>query len=251
MCATNLLQRLAGLFALLLLFAALFCSLFVLVAGSSSGNSELDYHLAVLKAVQGVTGVNDFGREGNRDGKQFGVHFYTRKAGEARKMKRIPCGADIPTKVDAALAAKEYVAGVLGAAALEAAEEHVRAELHGAAASTAAAPPPPTEEELEWLASWLDAQPDPNEITHAQAEAALLQRREQQAGAATRTRLMEMQVLLAKARAAELRVERAQRELVKARAAIPEVEPQPKRARSGEMRPYEKWSDPLGLLSLI
>ena len=78
--------------------------------------------------MEGVTGVNDFGREGNRDGKQFGVHLYTRKAGEDRKMKRVACGADIPTKVDAAIAAKEYVAGVLGAAALEAAEECVRAE---------------------------------------------------------------------------------------------------------------------------
>ena len=246
----NVPAHLAGLYALLLLFAALFCLLSVLVAGSSSGNSELDHHLAVLKKVEGVTGVNDFGREGNRDGKQFGVHLYTRKAGEDRKMKRVACGADIPTKVDAAIAAKEYVAGVLGAAALEAAEECVRAELHGASAgaSTSAAPPP-TEEELEWLASWLDTQPDPSEISHAQAEAALLQRRKQQAGAAAAARLMEAQVLHAKYRAAQLRFRRAEVDMRKAKALLPDAaEPQPKRARSGEPReprPYEKWSDPL------
>lgn len=86
------------------------CLLSVLVAGSSSGSHDLEFHLAVLRAVEGVTGVNEFGTEGNRDRKQFGVHLYTRKAGEDRKMKRIACGADIPTKVDAALAAKAYVA---------------------------------------------------------------------------------------------------------------------------------------------
>ena len=34
--------------------------LFVLVAGSSSGGHDLDYHLAVLNHVDGVTGANHF-----------------------------------------------------------------------------------------------------------------------------------------------------------------------------------------------
>ena len=60
-----------------------------------------------------------------------------------------------------------------------------------------------------------------------------MQRREQQAGAATAARLMEAQVKQARFRAAELRFRRAEVDMRKAKAALPEaVEPLPKRARS-------------------
>lgn len=220
----------------------LVCLIFLPVVGSSSGGHDLEHHLAVLNKVDGVTGAKDFGTEGDR-AKQFGVYLSVRTAPGPQGVSRIrvACTADIETKLDAALVARRKVAAALGLAALEAAEQHVRAELHGAGASTAAAPPP-TEEELEWLASWLDAQPDPSEITHAQAEAVLLQRREQHAGGAASARLMEMQVLLAKERAAEMRLERAERELVKARARIPELQAQ-KRARTTEPSESYYWSE--------
>ena len=48
------------------------CLLSVLVAGSSSGKCELDHHLAVLRVVEGVSAVKDFGKEGNH-AEQFGV----------------------------------------------------------------------------------------------------------------------------------------------------------------------------------
>jgi len=231
----------------------LVCLIFVLVVGSSSGGHGLEHHLAVLNEIVGVTGAKDFGTEGDRD-KQFGVYLSLRTAPGRDGVSRIrvPCTAVIETKLDAALVARQKVAAALGPAgpaACEAAEQRVLAKLHGAGdasadASTAAAP---TEEELEWLASWFDTHPDPSEITHAQAEAALLQHRKQQAGAATAARLMEAQVLQARFRAAELRFKRAEVDMRKAKAALPDaVEPQPKRARSGEPRPYEKWSDPLG-----
>ena len=117
--------------------------LFVLVAGSSSGNSELDYHLAVLKTVHGVSGVHSFGKEGS--GKQYGVFLFVRTHPEADRVPiRVACSSVVgTTKLDAALVAKQRVAAALGSAALEAAEERVRMEHATAAAAAAAGPPPP------------------------------------------------------------------------------------------------------------
>ena len=122
------------------------CLLFVLVAGSSSGITELDYHLSVLQAVDGVTGVSVFGVEG-RD-KQHGINLYLRVSPDApRKQIRVACAQDKPTKLEAALVAKQRVAAALGSAALEAAEERVRIEraaaVAAAAAAAAAGPPAP------------------------------------------------------------------------------------------------------------
>ena len=69
---------------------SLLCLLFVLVTGSSSDNPELEYQLAVLRAVDGVTGVSIFGVEG-RD-KQHGINLYIRASpGVPRKQIRV-CG---------------------------------------------------------------------------------------------------------------------------------------------------------------
>ena len=109
------------------------------MAGSSSGNSELDYHLAVLKTVHGVSGVHSFGKEGS--GKQYGVFLFVRTHPEADRVPiRVACSSVVgTTKLDAALVAKQRVAAALGSAALEAAEERVRME--HATAAAAAAPP--------------------------------------------------------------------------------------------------------------
>ena len=93
------------------------------MAGSSSGNSELDYHLAVLKTVHGVSGVHSFGKEGS--GKQYGVFLFVRTHPEADRVPiRVACSSVVgTTKLDAALVAKQRVAAALGSAALEAAED--------------------------------------------------------------------------------------------------------------------------------
>ena len=229
---------------------SLVCLLFVLVAGSSTGISdeaEVEHILNVLKITPRCRGAGQSKYNGP-DLNRMDVHVKVEIDGVWTSIRRSG-SAVFDTKLKMAREVRRRVEEIIGKAVVDLAEEQMMSAEESVCAPAqdpTAAAPPPTEEELEWLASWLDAQPDPSEITHAQAEAALLQRREQQAGAATSARLMEMQVLLAKERAAELRLERAQRELVKARAAIPQVEPQPKRARSAEPRPYEKWSDPLG-----
>ena len=99
----------------------------------------VEIHLAVLKVVEGVTGVNTFGKEGS--GKQYGVFLWVRTHPEADRVPiRVACSSRVgTTKLDAALEAKQRVADALGGAALEAAEERVRIEC--AAAAAAAAPP--------------------------------------------------------------------------------------------------------------
>ena len=112
------------------------CLLSVCVAGSSSGNPELDYHLAVLKAVHGVTGVNHFGKEGS--GKQYGVFLWVRTHPEAdRQPIRVPCSSVVgTTKLDAALVATllpttlvarhraQFAAGAGGRAQVQAVQVH-------------------------------------------------------------------------------------------------------------------------------
>ena len=99
----------------------------MLVAGSSSGNPELDYHLAVLQAVDGVTGVSTFGVEG-RD-KQHGINLYIRvSSGVPRKQIRVACAQDKPTKLQAALVARQRVAAALGASQLRVAAVRVSRE---------------------------------------------------------------------------------------------------------------------------
>ena len=59
------------------------------MAGSSSGNPELEYQLAVLRVVEGVTGVNPFGKEGS--GKQYGVFLWVRTDPEADRQPICAC----------------------------------------------------------------------------------------------------------------------------------------------------------------
>ena len=49
----------------------------MLCAGSSTDSCGLEYHLKVLQAVDGVTGVSIFGVEG-RD-KQHGINLYVQR----------------------------------------------------------------------------------------------------------------------------------------------------------------------------
>ena len=82
--------------------------------------------MAVLRVVEGVTGVKDFGTEGNHR-EQFGVQLYVRvQPDSARQKIRVACAHDKPTKLDAALVARQRVAAELGPAALEAADTAAR-----------------------------------------------------------------------------------------------------------------------------
>ena len=220
--------------------------LFVLVAGSSTGISdeaEVEHILNVLKITPRCRGAGQSKYNGP-DLNRMDVHVKVEIDGVWTSIRRSG-SAVFDTKLKMAREVRRRVEEIIGKAVVDLAEEQMMSAEESVCAPAqdpTAAAPPPTEEELEWLASWLDAQPDPSEITHAQAEAVLLQRREQHAGGAASARLMEMQVLLAKERAAEMRLERAERELVKARARIPELQAQ-KRARTTEPSESYYWSE--------
>ena len=99
----------------------------MLVTGSSSDNPELEYHLAVLRAVDGVTGVSIFGVEG-RD-KQHGINLYLCVSpDEPRTRIREACAQHKPTKLQAALVARQRVAAALGASQLRVAAVRVSRE---------------------------------------------------------------------------------------------------------------------------
>ena len=92
----------------------------------------------MLRAVDGVTGVSILGVEG-RD-KQHGINLYLCVSpDEPRTRIREACAQHKPTKLQAALVARQRVAAALGSAALEAAEERVRLAALEAAATAAAA----------------------------------------------------------------------------------------------------------------
>ena len=129
----------------------------------------------------------------------FGVSYKLRLPGEGLKDKRSAVtedGGTRPTFVAAVQAAIDFVVAALREKGIEVAESGPVAE-------------PPTTEELEWLAAWIDEQPEPDRIGIEQADAALRSRRATAAGAATAALLMERQLLDAKVRAAERASHRA------------------------------------------
>jgi hypothetical protein len=208
---------------------------------SVSDDAKVEHIIAVLKATPGCTGAGESPYNGPELNK---MDVHVRVDG---KMIRRSGSAEFDTKLKMALHVRGRVEGMVGKAVVALAEEQL---VSGGGGSSSSTQPEPhvTEAEMAWLAAWMDQQSDPSAITHADAETALMQHRAQQAGKATLSRLKEAQVQLAKVRAAELRLARAQRDLDQAKAAMPAVEPQPKRARSGEPRqprPYDEWKDPL------
>ena len=185
---------------------------------------ELQHIIAVLNATPGCTGAGESKYTGS-DINRMDVHVRVNG-----KMVRRSGTADFDTKLKMALEVKRKVKEELGREVYDAAEE-ILMNGGGDSSTAQAAEPELSADELEWLAAWVDEQAEPSEVTHEQAAAALLRHREGRAGAATMARLKEAQLLLAKARAAELRFERAMRDLERARAALPS-EAQPSEATS-------------------
>jgi hypothetical protein len=110
------------------------------VAVSMTPQQMLEFELEVLRKVDGCSGVNDFGTEGGPG--QYGVHLHVRPApGAPRKFKRVACASDKPTKLDAARVARAHVVEVLGAAAVERAEQIVREQRAAARAASSSSVP--------------------------------------------------------------------------------------------------------------
>ena len=183
---------------------------------------ELQHIIAVLNATPGCSGAGESKYTGP-DINRMDVHVRVNN-----KLVRRSGSQVFDTKLKMALEIKKKVGEELGREVVEAAEEKLMSG-GGDCTTAQAAEPELSADELEWLAAWVDEQAEPSEITHEQAAAALSRHREGRAGATTMARLKATQLLLAKVRAAELRFERAMRDLERARAALPS-EAQPSEA---------------------
>ena len=108
----------------------------VLVSVPEALWTDRDQALEVLQNIDGVSGATYFGTEGHKS-KQFGINLYVRRDLRSyREQIRVSCGADKPTQLDAARAARQRIVSILGVAAVEAAEQLVT-ERRAAAGSTA------------------------------------------------------------------------------------------------------------------
>jgi hypothetical protein len=159
----------------------------------------LDLELRVLKLLPGVGSVADFppgGIAAVNIGKPNENGVRLRLDGHLIKQT---FNHSISDKLEAARVLKARMKGAayVGEAAVLAAEEQA---LLGAAQPQQYAPEQLTEAELQWLSNWSDEQPNPDQISLEQANAALSNYRASSGGTSTTQVLFEAQVALLHAR---------------------------------------------------
>lgn len=192
--------------------------------------------LARLRALPGVSSVNTKPVKPASKPNHFGVSFLVKPPGVTKGIaKRSACTAPDgarPTLVAAIEAAIVTTVDILNEHGLEV-EVLPAAQPEGVLNA-------PTAEELQWLADWVDEQPEPEAITVEQADAALAIRRSSRAGSSQAgsssaltcfTRLSEVQVQRAQLSTAKKRQQRAAAQVERLQATLPEEQPS-KRARS-------------------
>ena len=198
---------------------------------------QLELALAVLRAVEGVTSVSAYPRDGYdpTDFQKNGVRFKVRIDGK-NKLVNTPTAQDKPSKLDAARHAISKLADLVGKQVVELATVQV-----GMGAATTPPPSPElTEAEMQWLAEWYDMQPEPDLVTLEQAHAALAAHRASTGGTSATQKLFEAQLLQAKLRAATMRMEKAAAEVARWQAAIDEQQAE-KRQRTVEPATGNYW----------
>ena len=139
---------------------------------SVSDDAKVEHIIAVLKATPGCTGAGESPYNGPELNK---MDVHVRVDG---KIIRRSGSAEFDTKLKMALHVRGWVEGMVGKAVVALAEEQL---VSGGGGSSSSTQPEPhvTEAEMAWLAAWMDQQSDPSAITHADAEAALMQHRAQ------------------------------------------------------------------------
>ena len=196
---------------------------------------QLDRLLAVLRVVPGCSGAGESSYNGS-DLNKMDVHVRV-KAPDVSKSKYIrrSLTGELDTKLKAGLEVLRIVTGMVGEEAVRRAVQQVDGmdvDAAGPAEPARADPTGPTPDEQEWLAEWLDAHASPEDVTVADAEAALQQHR----GAATLARLAVVQLLEAKVRAAQLWQQKAASALESAEQELTDWrrEHEPKKSRQKE-----------------
>ena len=234
---------------------------------ATTANQQLEFELAVLRAVPGVLAAAAYPKKGFKPSNLNDNSIKLRlETDDGVKMVAKHCGAECHSWLEAARDVRTQLTLLVGSAAVAAAEERVRL---GAGAAPAAPPAQAvTEAESEWLAAWLDEHVDPSTVTEEQLIAALVAHRSELAGRATAAKLTEAQVgtrvpmsnlplpraprtlsllimcvcieraVRARYRAADLRVNKATAERERLRALIPEEQP-PRRSRQMSLPPSQ------------
>ena len=197
---------------------------------AATEQEKLEHLLALLRAVPGATSVNAYPRDTfhasdlNRNGVRLKLD-----TGDGPRWINVHCNAEHPTKLAAALQARQKVRTAVGEAAFDAVEEQFRL----GSSSMFESPPEVTlsAADEQWLAEWYDSQPQPDEVSLEQAAAALATHRASAAGPSATQVLFEAQWLCAKLRAASIRRDRAVAEIARLEATIAERQPE-KRPRT-------------------
>ena len=149
----------------------------------------------VLRKISGVKAVYRYPKSGIFNHNDLNDNRYVVKVVDAEGRTRTittACSSELPHWLSAAIEAKKKIAEIIGKDAIEAAEEQVRLGAPTAPQSTE--PPEMTEAEVQWLAEWHDAQPEPQNITFEQANAALAAHRATSGGTSATQVLFEAQV---------------------------------------------------------
>eukprot|EP00966_Prymnesium_polylepis_P250273 5786573-Prymnesium_polylepis.1 len=131
-------------------------------------SAQAEALLAKLRNLPYVSGVNTQPIKPAQKPNHFGVKYYVTPPGSTKLTKRSAVtdpGGDRPTFVAAVQSAIDATVALLTEHGVEIDAEQPDADQ------------PPTTEELQWLAEWIDEQPQPESVTVAQADAALAARR--------------------------------------------------------------------------
>ena len=129
---------------------------------------QLDFELAVFRALPGVTSVADFPAGGVAFVKPKKLNDTGIRLRLDGNLIKQTFNMNISDKVTAARVLKQRLKGkdFLGEAAVLAAEERVLHATKAAPQSSAeAAAQLPSEAEIEWLATWYDEQPEPDQVS--------------------------------------------------------------------------------------
>jgi hypothetical protein len=143
--------------------------------GGTTANQQLEFELAVLRAVPGVSAVASYPKNGFKP-KDLNANCVMLRLQTTDGVRRIDkhCGADCASWLEAARDVKRQLSLHLGSSGVvAAAEERVRLGLGAAPVEPEPRPAELTEEDMEWLATWFDGLPDPSKATAEHAIAAL------------------------------------------------------------------------------
>ena len=172
-----------------------------------SKEGELEHILELLKRLPNVTKVGQSKYNGS-DLNRMDVHLFLEHPGDKGHMIRRSGSATFDTKLSMAKEVLRRVTQIMGAEVVRGVEEEMNQGNASSRFETLVLDL--SEEDAAWLHAWYDSHESPELVTFAQASAAYAQHK---SGSALVQHLREVQFIDAKIRSAEIRRDRAVREV--------------------------------------